>query len=174
MLSHSVACCHALARPCCRGLFHRRVRHSPPRAPRELLHVVLSGSVRYAVLTRGKTLQFAGNPGTTFVLPRDTLDERRWRGPTTVSRLCSLQACGLTHRTKPHVSDIALTGNWSLTNQHIMAVLRAVTPEKSGGEIRALVIGRTSGRFRQETWRCIWSRNRVPLPDEPMGKRTIV
>jgi hypothetical protein len=73
-----------------------------------------------------------------------------------------------------HVSDIALTGNWSLTNRHIMAVLRAVTPENSGGEIRALVIGRTSGRYRQETWRCIWSRNRVPLPDERMGKRTIV
>jgi hypothetical protein len=50
-----------------------------------------------------------------------------------------------------HVSDIALTGNWSLTNRHIMAVLRAVTPENSVSEIRALVIGRTSGRYRQET-----------------------
>jgi choline dehydrogenase-like flavoprotein len=65
------------------------------------------GSVRYAVLTRGKTLQFAGIPGTTFALPRGTLDERRWRGATPVSRLCSLQAGGLTHWTKLRTSAIS-------------------------------------------------------------------
>jgi hypothetical protein len=46
------------------------------------LHVVLRGSVKYEVLTRGKTLQFAGNPGTTFILPWGTIDELRWGGPT--------------------------------------------------------------------------------------------
>src|SRR5579872_4720642 len=46
------------------------------------LHVVLQGSVRFEVLTRGKTLKFAANRGTTFVLPRGTIDELRWRGPT--------------------------------------------------------------------------------------------
>lgn len=46
------------------------------------LHVVLQGSVAYEVLTRGKTLQFSANPGTTFILPRGTVDELRWSGPT--------------------------------------------------------------------------------------------
>ena len=46
------------------------------------LHVVLRGSVKYEVLTRGKTLQFGANPGTTFILPRGTIDELRWAGPT--------------------------------------------------------------------------------------------
>jgi AraC family transcriptional regulator len=34
------------------------------------LHVVLRGSVKYEVLTRGKTLEFRARPGTTFILPR--------------------------------------------------------------------------------------------------------
>jgi hypothetical protein len=35
------------------------------------VHVVLSGSVKYEVLTRGKTLEFVSTPGTTFILPRN-------------------------------------------------------------------------------------------------------
>src|SRR5437879_4071245 len=46
------------------------------------LHVVLSGPVKYEVLTRGKALRFGAVPGTTFVLPRGTVDELRWEGPT--------------------------------------------------------------------------------------------
>ena len=46
------------------------------------LHVVLRGSVKHEVLTRGKTLQFGANPGTIFILPRGTIDELRWAGPT--------------------------------------------------------------------------------------------
>jgi AraC family transcriptional regulator len=41
------------------------------------LHVVLRGAVKYEVLTRGKTRQFDANPGTTFILPRGTIDELR-------------------------------------------------------------------------------------------------
>jgi AraC family transcriptional regulator len=46
------------------------------------LHVVLHGSVEYEVLTRGKVLDFRASPGTTFILPRGTIDELRWKGPT--------------------------------------------------------------------------------------------
>ena len=46
------------------------------------LHVVLHGSVKYEVLTRGKTLDFRASPGTTFILPQGTIDELRWKGPT--------------------------------------------------------------------------------------------
>jgi hypothetical protein len=43
------------------------------------LTVVLRGSVKYEVLTRGRTFRFTANPGTTFILPRGTVDEPYWR-----------------------------------------------------------------------------------------------
>jgi hypothetical protein len=80
--SHAVECCRALA-----GLAVEEYSISSCVIPRHkhvenFLHVVLHGSVKYEVLTRGKTLQFAGKPGTTFILPRGTIDELRWGGPT--------------------------------------------------------------------------------------------
>lgn len=53
---------------------HEHVEH--------FVHVVLRGSVKYEVTTRGKTLRFGASPGTTFILPRGTVDEVIWRGPT--------------------------------------------------------------------------------------------
>src|SRR4029453_14816987 len=44
----------------------------------DFLHVVLSGNVQYEVLTGGKSLRYTAQPGTTFVLPRGTVDELRW------------------------------------------------------------------------------------------------
>jgi AraC family transcriptional regulator len=80
--SHAVECCRALA-----GLAVEDYSISSCVIPRHehvenFLHVVLRGSVKYEVLTRGKTLQFAGKPGTTFILPWGTIDELRWGGPT--------------------------------------------------------------------------------------------
>src|SRR5262249_46378027 len=46
------------------------------------LHVVLRGGVKYEVSTQGRTARFMGSPGTTFILPRGTIDEVNWRGPT--------------------------------------------------------------------------------------------
>src|SRR5262249_12237284 len=41
----------------------------------DFLHVVLSGPVRYEVVTRGRARHYTAQPGTTFVLPRGTIDE---------------------------------------------------------------------------------------------------
>ena len=46
------------------------------------VHVVLRGSAKYEVSTGGKTLRYAASPGTTFILPRGTVDELLWGGPT--------------------------------------------------------------------------------------------
>ena len=46
------------------------------------LQVILRGSGKYEVLTGGRTLRFDATPGTTFLLPRGTIDEIRWFGPT--------------------------------------------------------------------------------------------
>jgi hypothetical protein len=56
------------------------------------LHVVLRGSVHCEVLTRGKMLQFGAHPGTTFILPRGTVDEIRWGGQRTGSSRQFIQA----------------------------------------------------------------------------------
>jgi AraC family transcriptional regulator len=46
------------------------------------LHVVLRGSVKYEVLTRGRVLDFRAAAGTSFILPQGTVDELRRKGPT--------------------------------------------------------------------------------------------
>src|SRR5215213_822175 len=82
------------------------------------LHVVLRGSVKYEVLTRGKTRQFVGKPGTTFILPRGTIDELRWGGPTrriAVAFHSSLLVNALDETA--HESDIELTEHWNLTDR---------------------------------------------------------
>ena len=94
------------------------------------LHVVFRGSVKYEVMTRGRTLQFGANPGTTFILPRGTIDEVRWGGPThrvAVAIHPKLLANALDETA--HESDIELTEHWNLTDQHIMAVLLAMTTD---------------------------------------------
>jgi AraC family transcriptional regulator len=98
------------------------------------LHVVLHGSVKYEVLTRGKALQFGANPGTTFILPRGTVDELRWSGPTdriAVAIHTSLLVSALDETA--HLSDIELAENWNLTDRHILAVLQAMKADLSEG-----------------------------------------
>jgi AraC family transcriptional regulator len=98
------------------------------------LHVVVRGSVKYEVQTRGKTLNFQAGPGTTFILPRGTIDEVRWAGPTdriAVAIHPSLLACALEETA--HETDIELTEHWNLTDPHIAAVLAAMMTDLAEG-----------------------------------------
>jgi AraC family transcriptional regulator len=98
------------------------------------VHVVLRGSVKYEVSTRGKTLQFAASPGTTFILPRGTVDELTWRGPThriAVAIHPRLLVSALDETA--HERDIELTQHWNLMDPHIMAVLLAMTTDLKEG-----------------------------------------
>jgi AraC family transcriptional regulator len=98
------------------------------------LHVVLQGSVKYEVLTRGKTLQFSANAGTTFILPRGTVDELIWSGPTqriAVSIHPALLVNALDETA--HERDIELTEHWNLTDSNIMALLLAMRADLDGG-----------------------------------------
>jgi AraC family transcriptional regulator len=98
------------------------------------LHVVLRGSVKYEVLTRGKTLKFHANPGTTFILPRGTIDEVRWGGPTHRIAVAIHQSL-LTNvlDETAHERDVELTEHWNLTDPHIVAVLAAMTTDLNEG-----------------------------------------
>lgn len=46
------------------------------------LLVVLNGSDKCEVLTGARQIEFDAGPGTTFILPKGTVDEVRWKGPT--------------------------------------------------------------------------------------------
>jgi AraC family transcriptional regulator len=98
------------------------------------VHVVLRGSVKYEVLTRGKTFQFCATPGTTFILPQGTIDELRWKGPThriAVAIHPSLLTNAMDEAA--YRSDVELTEHWNLTDPHIMAVLLAMTTDLKEG-----------------------------------------
>lgn len=98
------------------------------------LHIVLRGTVRYEVRTAGKTFKFAAGPGTTFVLPRGTVDEINWNGPT--HRIAAaIHPRLLTNALEEtaHEREIELAEHWHLTDPHIMAVLVAMRTDLEAG-----------------------------------------
>jgi AraC family transcriptional regulator len=96
------------------------------------VHVVLGGSVKYEVLTGGKTFEFVSSPGTTFILPRGTVDEVRWAGPT--HRIAvAIHPCLLRNAMEETGRDVELTEHWGVTDRHIMAVLIAMTADLDEG-----------------------------------------
>lgn len=100
----------------------------------DFLHLVLHGSVEYEVATRGKVLRFEAHPGTTFILPRGTVDELRWRGPmrrmaVALHRNLLVDALDET----AGESEIELAEHWNLNDRHIMAVLQAMVSDLEEG-----------------------------------------
>jgi AraC family transcriptional regulator len=98
------------------------------------VHVILRGSAKYEVKTRGKTRQFGASPGTTFILPRGTVDELTWGGPTrriAVAIHPRLLVSALDETA--HENDIELTEHWNLMDPQITAVLLAMTTDLKEG-----------------------------------------
>jgi AraC family transcriptional regulator len=98
------------------------------------LHVVLGGAVRYEVLTAGKCLRFSAQAGTTFVLPRGTVDELPWAGPThriAIAVHPSLLVNALDETAGDH--DIELTQHWNVIDRNMMAVLVAMNTDLDEG-----------------------------------------
>jgi AraC family transcriptional regulator len=117
---------------------HEHVEH--------FVHVVLGGSVKYEVLTRGKTLQFTANPGTTFVLPRGTIDEIRWMGQT--HRIAAAIHPSLFVNALDETAcdnDIELIEHWNLMDSHILAVMRAMATDLAEGSPAGRLYGETLG-----------------------------
>jgi AraC family transcriptional regulator len=98
------------------------------------LHVVLEGSVRYEVHTRGKTFKFTANPGTTFVLPSGTIDEISWSGMThRIAAALHPRLLANTLEETAHEHEIELTEHWNLTDPNIMATLLAMRTDLDAG-----------------------------------------
>ena len=110
------------------------------------VHVVLRGSVKYQVSTRGKTVEFQANPGTTFILPRGTVDEVVWKGPThrlAVAIHPRLLVSALDETM--HESDIELSEHWNLNDPQITAVLLAMTTDLNEGSPAGRLYGDALG-----------------------------
>ena len=92
--------------------------------PENFLHIVLSGAVQYEVNTRGRNLRFTSRPGTIFLLPRGTVDEVNWAGPTQRMAM-AIHTSLLTQALEEtaHQTDVELTEHWDLMDRHISALL---------------------------------------------------
>jgi AraC family transcriptional regulator len=92
--------------------------------PETFLHVVLNGAVKYEVNTRGRNLRFTSRPGTIFLLPRGTVDEVNWTGPTQ-RVIVNIRTSLLTHALEEtsHQTEVELKEHWDLTDRHISALL---------------------------------------------------
>lgn len=92
--------------------------------PDNFLHVVLNGTVKYEVNTRGRSLRFTSRPGTIFLLPRGTVDEVNWTGPTQ-RVIVNIRTSLLTHALEKtaHQNEVELTEHWDLMDRHISALL---------------------------------------------------
>ena len=98
--------------------------------PEHFLHLVLRGNVEYQVRTRGRDLRFTSRPGTLFLLPRGTVDEINWRGPT--QRIAvAVHPRLLTNALEEtaHVDDFELTEHWNLIDRHLSALLLEMTAD---------------------------------------------
>jgi len=106
-------------------------RHEHPEI---FFHFVLTGSVGYEVNTRGRSKRFEAIPGTTFILPRGTVDEVNWKGPTrrlAVSIGADLLASSVEERIG--CTGIELVEHWNLVDPHIGAILQAMRTDLSDG-----------------------------------------
>jgi AraC family transcriptional regulator len=92
--------------------------------PENFLHVVLNGAVKYEVNTRGRNLRFTSRPGTIFLLPRGTVDEVNWTGPTQ-RVIVNIRTSLLTHALEEtaHQTEVELREHWDLMDRHISALL---------------------------------------------------
>ncbi|HEY2798269.1 MAG TPA: AraC family transcriptional regulator [Thermoanaerobaculia bacterium] len=106
-------------------------RHEHPEI---FLHVVLSGSVMYEVSTRGRLKRLEAVPGTTFILPRGTVDEVRWEGPTRrlAVAIGPYLLEGSTDETMSR-GDIELVEHWALVDPQIASILQAMRTDLSEG-----------------------------------------
>lgn len=110
--------------------------------PQHFLHLVLRGTDKHEVCTKGRSQRFTSRPGTIVLLPRGTVDEVNWAGPT--QRLAvAIHPHLLTKALDEtaHETDVELTENWDLTDQHISALLQEMTADLAEGSPAGTIYG---------------------------------
>jgi AraC family transcriptional regulator len=110
--------------------------------PEHFLSVVLSGTVQYEITTKGQNLRFASRPGTIFLVPRGTVDQDNWAGPTQriVAAIHPRLLTNLLDETA-HKSDVELTERWDLIDEHISALLVEMAADLGDGSPAGAIYG---------------------------------
>jgi AraC family transcriptional regulator len=110
--------------------------------PEHFLHLVLNGVVKYEINTRGRNFQLTSRPGTIFLLPRGTVDEVNWAGPTkrTAVAIHPRLLTGALDETG-HETDIQLTEHWDLIDRHISTLLLEMTADLDDGSPAGTIYG---------------------------------
>jgi AraC family transcriptional regulator len=127
----------ALERYAVPGLFIPRHEHT-----NAFLHLVLSGSVKYEISTKGRVLRFTSRPGTIFLLPRGTVDEVNWSGPThRIAVAIDPRLLANVLEETAHESDIELTEHWALIDRHISALLLEMAADLEEGSPAGAIYG---------------------------------
>lgn len=106
------------------------------------LHLVLNGSVKYEVSTKGRNMRFTSRPGTIFLLPQGTVDEVNWAGPT--QRIAvAINSRLLTNALEEtgHGKDIELTEHWDLIDRHISVLLSEMIADLEEGSPAGAIYG---------------------------------
>jgi len=110
--------------------------------PEHFLSIVLSGTVRHEINTKGKNLRFISHPGRIILLPRGTTDQHNWAGPTerlvvaVHPRLLTNALDETAHRT-----DVELTEHWDLIDEHISALLHEMAADLDDGSPAGPIYG---------------------------------
>jgi len=110
--------------------------------PEHFLHVVLRGTVKYEVATKGRVLRFTSRPGTIFLLPRGTVDEVNWAGPThrVAVAIHPRLLIGALDETA-HETDVELTEHWNLVDSHISALVSEMTNDLGDNSPAGTIFG---------------------------------
>jgi AraC family transcriptional regulator len=110
--------------------------------PQHFLHMVVGETVKYHVRTRGQDLRFTSRPGTIFLLPRGTVDEIDWAGPTQRIAL-AIHPRLLTSALEEtaHETDVELTEHWNLIDNHISALLLEMSADLADSSPAGTIYG---------------------------------
>ena len=110
--------------------------------PDHFLHLVLGGAVKYEVATKGRLSRYTSRPGTIFLLPRGTVDEVNWAGPTHRVALAihpRILTAALEETT--HEPDVELREHWDLIDPHISALVAEMTADLGDGSPAGTIYG---------------------------------
>jgi AraC family transcriptional regulator len=102
-------------------------RHEHPEL---FLHMVLRGTAKYEVTTRGRSFRYASRPGTLFLLPQGTEDEVNWEGPSD-HLVVAVQPRFIAQSLEEtaHETEVELTEHWNLVDGHISALLNEMATD---------------------------------------------